>query len=151
MNWLVYFHVLSVVIWIGGVAFVTAIVLPVLTRMEDSMAKVSFFVAFEKRFQFLAKIFVILAGASGILMFWNRGAFASLTGEEAALLGYKFLVWLTFAILLFGGEKRLMGALVSQKMTPEKAFRRLSLFHWFVLILSLMAIVAGIRLVRGVS
>jgi|GEM_PF-6316634 len=44
MEWFVYLHVLSVVIWVGGVAFVTTIVFPVLARMEDSMAKVSFFI-----------------------------------------------------------------------------------------------------------
>lgn len=149
MVWLVYLHVLSVIIWIGGVAFVTAIVFPVLGRMEDSMAKMSFFMGFERRFQLLAKIFMTLAGATGMLLFWQRGAFASLTGEETGLLGYKFFVWLIYAILLFGAEKRLMGTLVSQKTPPEKAFKRLSIFHWVVLILSLIAVVAGIRLVRG--
>jgi len=149
MGWLIYIHLLSIVIWIGGVAFVTAIILPVLGRMEDSMAKVSFFMGFEKRFQLLAKICVIVAGATGILMFQQRGAFASLTGEETFLIGYKFLVWLIFAVLLFGGEKRLMGTLVSQKTSPEKAFKRLSIFHWVALILSLLAIMAGVRLVRG--
>ena len=149
MGWLVYVHVLSIVIWIGGVAFVTAIIFPVLGRMEDSMAKVSFFMGFEKRFQFLAKVCVIIAGTTGILLFQQRGAFASLTGEETLLIGYKFLVWLMFAILLFGAEKRLMGTLVSQKTSPEKAFKRLSIFHWVALILSLIAVVAGIRLVRG--
>ena len=149
MDWLIYLHVLSIVVWIGGVAFVTAIVFPALAGMEDSMAKVSFFMGFEKRFQFLAKVCVILAGGSGILLFWQRGAFSGLTTDEAFLLGSKFLVWLTFLVLLFGAEKRLMGVLVSEKTSPEKAFRRLAIFHWVVLILSLIAIVAGIRLVRG--
>ncbi len=149
MDWLVYFHLLSVVVWIGGVAFVTAIVFPTLARMEDSMAKVSFFMGFERRFQLLAKICVLIAGASGILLFWRRGAFGVLTTDEAVLLGYKFLVWLIFVVLLFGAEQRLMGALVSEKTAPQKAFKRLSAFHWVVLILSLIAIVAGIRLVRG--
>ena len=149
MAWLVYLHVLSVVIWIGGVAFVTAIVFPVLTRMEDSMAKVSFFIGFEKRFQLLAKILVILVGATGVLLFLQRGAFASLTGEETTLLGYKFFVWLFYLVLLFGAEKRLMATLVSPKTTLDKAFKRISVFHWVVLVLSLIAVVSGIRLVRG--
>ena len=149
MVWLVYLHVLSVVIWIGGVAFVTAIVFPVLGRMEDSIAKVSFFIGFEKRFQLLAKILVIIVGATVILLFLQRGAFASLTGDATALLGYKFFIWLFYLVLLFGAEKRLMATLVSPKMTLEKAFKRMSVFHWVVLILSLIAIVSGIRLVRG--
>lgn len=149
MDWLVYLHVLSIVVWIGGVAFVTAIVFPTLAGMEDSMAKVNFFMGFERRFQFLAKVCVVLAGASGILLFWQRGAFSTLASDEAFLIGYKFLVWAVFALLLFGGEKRLMGALVSGETSPETAFKRLAIFHWVVLILSLFAIIAGIRLVRG--
>jgi uncharacterized membrane protein len=149
MTWLVSFHVLSIVIWIGGVVFVTAIVFPALTRMEDSMEKVSFFMGFERRFQILAKICVIIAGASGILLFWQRGAFSALARDDAFLLGYKFIVWLVFLILLFGAEKRLMTALVSEETAPEAAFRRLAIFHWVVMILSLIAIVAGITLVRG--
>jgi len=149
MTWLVYFHVLAVVVWIGGVAFVTAIVFPVLGRMEDSMAKVSFFMGFEKRFQFLAKILVIIAGATGILLFFERGGFGSLTNTEALLMGYKFFVWVLYFALLFGAEKRLMATLVSSNTPVEKAFKRLTLFHWVVLILSLLAVISGIRLVRG--
>lgn len=149
MEYLVYLHILSVVIWIGGVAFVTAIIFPVLTRMEDSMVKVSFFMGFEKRFQFLAKILVIIVGFTGIILFLQRGGFSSLNLEETLLLGYKFFIWLFYFILLFGAEKRLMSILVSHDTPIEKAFKRLSLFHWFVLILSLLAIVSGIRLVRG--
>ncbi|MFQ6079971.1 MAG: hypothetical protein ACE5NJ_12690, partial [Thermodesulfobacteriota bacterium] len=149
MDWLIYLHILSIVIWIGGVAFVTAIVLPTLAGMEDSMAKVTFFMGFERRFQFLAKVCVIIVGASGGLMFWQRGAFSTLSREETFLLGYKFLVWLLFTVLLFGAEKRLLGALVSGNTPPETAFRRLSIFHWVVLVLSLIAIVAAIKLVRG--
>lgn len=149
MESLLYLHVLSVVIWIGGVAFVTVIIFPVLTRIEDSIAKVSFFMGFEKRFQLLAKILVIVVGLTGVILFLNRGGFKSLASEESILLGYKFIIWLFYFVLLFGGEKRLMSTLVSPETSPEKAFKRLSLFHWGVLILSLIAIIAGIRLVRG--
>lgn len=149
MEWFVYLHVLSVVIWVGGVAFVTTIVFPVLARMEDSMAKVSFFIGFEKRFQLLAKILVIIVGATGFILFFHRGGFVSLGSKETMLLGYKFFIWLFYFVLLFGAEKRLISALVSPQTPVEKAFKRLSIFHWVVLILSLLAIVAGIKLVRG--
>lgn len=149
MEWLIYLHILSVVIWIGGVAFVTSIVFPILTRMEDSMAKVSFFMGFEKRFQLLAKILVVIVGLTGIILFLQRGGFSSLNLEETLLLSYKFFIWLFYFILLFGAEKRLMSTLVSPNTPVEEAFKRLSLFHWVVLILSLIAIVSGIRLVRG--
>lgn len=149
MEWLVYLHVLSVVIWIGGVAFVTSIIFPVLARMEDSMAKVTFFMGFEKRFQLLAKVLVVIVGATGFILFLHRGGVVSLTTEETILLGYKSLVWLIYFALLFGAEKRLMATLVSPNTPVEKAFKRLMIFHWVVLVLSLLAIISGIRIVRG--
>ncbi len=42
-------HVLGVVIWIGGVAFVTIIVFPMILRLEGSLEKVIFFQGIEHR------------------------------------------------------------------------------------------------------
>lgn len=126
-----------------------AILFPLLGRMKDSMAKVSFFIGFEKRFQLLAKILLIVVGVTGILLFLQKGSFASLTGEETGLLGHKIFVWLFYLVLLFGAEKPLTVTLVSSKTTLKKAFKRMSVFHWAVLVLSLIAVAAGIRLVIG--
>lgn len=129
MIWLVYLHVISVVIWIGGVSFVTLIVFPALGRMEDSMAKVSFFMGFEKMFQLLAKILIIIVGSTGILLFLERGGFVALTQEETFLLSYKFFIWLFYFILLFGAEKRLMAFLFLQRQPLR---RHLKYYQYFI-------------------
>ena len=36
-------HVIGVILWIGGVAFVTMVVFPMIMRMENSLEKVLFF------------------------------------------------------------------------------------------------------------
>ncbi len=43
-------HVLALVHWIGGVAAVTTIVLPLARRLGDAEAAVEFFESFERRF-----------------------------------------------------------------------------------------------------
>jgi uncharacterized membrane protein len=48
-------HILGVVIWIGGVAFVTMIVFPMILRMESSLEKMLFFQGIEHRFAKIAK------------------------------------------------------------------------------------------------
>ncbi len=139
-------HVVAVVLWIGGVGFVTMVLFPALQVMEDSMEKVKFFLRFEKRFSIFAKIYIVLVGITGVFLFINRGGFGGLTTGEVNLLGFKVFIWLLFAILLFGAERRLMKVLISSQTAPDVAFRRLSLFHWVMLILTLIAIAFGVAI-----
>jgi uncharacterized membrane protein len=43
-------HVLAVVIWIGGVAMVTTVVLPLIRRTDAPAARLALFKAVERRF-----------------------------------------------------------------------------------------------------
>ncbi len=45
-------------------------------------------------------------------------------------------IWLAFFLLLFGAERRLMKVLISQQTAPQKAFKRMSILHWFMLSLT---------------
>lgn len=146
MDVLLIIHLLSVVLWIGGVGFATVVVFPAIQRIENPIAKVQVFLGVEQRFSRLAKIYVIITGITGLMLFLRRGGLEAFTGIYHLMLAFKVIIWLTFFILLFGAEKHLMKILVSQQTAPEKAFRRLSIFHWFMLILSGMAIAFGVTL-----
>ena len=61
-------HVLGVVIWIGGVGFVTAVLLPALRSVEDPMQRAELFEKLEGRFSWIARGAVLLVGASGFAM-----------------------------------------------------------------------------------
>src|SRR6185437_10059312 len=70
-------HVVAVVIWIGGVAFVTMIVLPILRARREPGGSMTVFRAVEKRFARLARGAVLFAGLSGLYLLnrldlWNR-------------------------------------------------------------------------------
>lgn len=56
---LIAIHVVTVVLWIGGVAFVTIIIFPMLLRMEDSFEKVMLFQRVENKFAKQARIYSI--------------------------------------------------------------------------------------------
>ncbi|MEF9425814.1 MAG: hypothetical protein L0956_01040 [Candidatus Mariimomonas ferrooxydans] len=133
-------HVLSVVIWIGGVAFVTLIIFPMIQRTNNSLEQVLMFQGVEHRFSRIAKVLVILAGLSGFYLIYEKGISFG--------IWIMIIIWTIYASLLFFLEKRLFKRLFSQtpekQISTEKIFFRLQVFHWVILILGFSAIAAGI-------
>jgi uncharacterized membrane protein len=133
-------HVFSIVIWIGGVAFVTMITFPMILRMEKSLEQVMTFQGIEHRFSKIAKVMVILAGLSGLYLIVEKG----LSTGVWIMIG----LWAVYASLLFGLEKLIFSKIFAQKPGEQhdtkKVFNILQTFHWFVLFLSFVAIAAGI-------
>lgn len=147
---LIALHVLSVVIWIGGVAFVTIIVFPMIIRMESSLEKVIFFQGVEHRFAKIAKITVTIVGITG-------GWLLYLTGEASYLFTLNglgptimLLVW-AFYVLVLLFEGRLFKVIFSGEAQRDtaKVFFRLSAFHWVVLGLSMLAVGVGVFAAHG--
>ena len=70
-------HVIGVVIWIGGVAFVTTVLIPALKKMTDARNRLELFEQLEGKFGFQAKIASLITGVSGYYMLdvmnaWKR-------------------------------------------------------------------------------
>lgn len=63
-------HVLAVVLWIGGVGFVTLVLLPGVQRFEEPARRIAVFEALEQRFARQARVTTLLTGASGFAMLW---------------------------------------------------------------------------------
>lgn len=133
-------HVLSIVVWIGGVAFVTMIIFPMIQRTNNSLEQVLMFQGVEHRFSGIAKVLVILTGLSGFYLIYEKGISFG--------IWIMIIIWTIYASLLFVLEKRLFKRLFSQtpekQISTEKIFFRLQVFHWIILILSFSAIAAGI-------
>jgi uncharacterized membrane protein len=132
-------HIISIVIWIGGVAFVTMVTFPMILRMDKSLEMVMMFQGTEHRFGKIAKIMVILAGLSGLYLIYEKG-----TSSGVWLM---IVIWSFYAALLFGLEKMIFKRLFarpSNDMDTKKVFNILQTFHWVVLGLSLLAIIAGV-------
>src|SRR4030067_1283004 len=133
-------HVFSVVIWIGGVAFVTMITFPMIRRSENSLEQVLMFQGVEHRFSKVAKVMIVFAGLSGLLLVREKG--------------FSFGVWLmiglwtVYASLIFYLERLIFKKLFfrpsEQELDAKKVFFALQVFHWIILTLSFTAIAAGI-------
>ena len=70
-------HVLAVILWIGGVAFVTTVLLPAVRDLHTPAERVVFFETNERRFGRQARVTTVLAGLSGFYMvvrldLWDR-------------------------------------------------------------------------------
>lgn len=142
---LIAIHVLGVVIWIGGVAFVTIIVFPMLIGMEGSLEKMILFQGIEHRFAKIAKISVAVVGISGAWMLQLTGEWKTLFSARGMGPTLMVIVW-TFYVLVLIFEARLFKALFrgEAQQNTSKAFLRLSVFHWVVLVFSLLAIGVGV-------
>jgi len=133
-------HVFCIVIWIGGVAFVTIITFPMIQRAGNSLEQVLMFQGVEHRFSKIAKIMVIFTGLSGIYLIYEKGLSAGVL--------IMIFVWTLYASLLFFLEKIIFKKLFAkpsgEQPDTKQVFFRLQVFHWFVLTLSFIAIAAGI-------
>lgn len=75
-------HVLAIVLWIGGVAFVTTVLLPAVRNFKTPVERVAFFDAIERKFAWQARATTLLAGVTGFYMteqldLWSRFSMSS--------------------------------------------------------------------------
>jgi uncharacterized membrane protein len=138
-------HVLSVVLWIGGVAFVTTVLLPALRRRhpEERLAALD---ALERRFSHQARITTLVAGASGLYMIirldlWDRFHAAAFWWMHGMLL-----VWLLFTMMLFIAEPLFLHRWLAARarQAPDATFRLVEWLHRFLLTLSLITILGAV-------
>lgn len=63
-------HVLAVILWIGGVAMVTTVILPTIKNIASEKERLKLFEKMEGRFVIQAKITTLIAGLSGFFMLY---------------------------------------------------------------------------------
>lgn len=140
-------HVLAVIIWIGGVSFVTTTVLP-LTRLRSRPLPERFALlkAIEERFIWQARIATLLVAASGFYMIveldlWDRFCLAEYWWMHAMVL-----VWALFTLFLFVIEPLLIHRVIQARVREgdEAIFTRLLVAHVLLLTLSLITAFAAI-------
>ena len=136
-------HVLSVVVWIGGVTMVTTVLLPMAQRSADGIA---IFEMAERRFAWQARIAILLAGASGFYMVDRLGLW-----ERFGMIAYWWMgamlgLWLLFALLLFVFEPLFGERWFRRRAVVDAAgaLRLMQRFHWIMLVLSAITIFAAV-------
>jgi len=116
MEWNVYaiaraLHVLGVVLWIGGVAMVTTVLLPAIRRSTPPAEQYPLFERIEHRFAAQARWSTQLVGASGLAMLWLTDSWARLT--NTGWLHLMLAVYAVFTLMLFVLEPLLIHRLLA--------------------------------------
>jgi uncharacterized membrane protein len=139
-------HVLAVVLWIGGVGFVTTVMLPALRLLKSGEERLAFFDALERRFASQARITTVLAGLTGLYMLvrldlWDRFLVASFWWMHAMVS-----VWLLFTLMLFVAEPVFFHRWLLLRATtaPEATFRLVERLHRFLLTLSIITVLGAV-------
>ena len=146
-------HALGVVLWIGGVAFVTTVLLPSVRRLKTPDERVAFFEAIEGRFAWQARGTTLLVGTTGFYLahawnLWERFASAAYWWMHAMVA-----VWALFTVMLFIAEPLFLHRWVLEAATrePERTFRRIERLHRVLLTVSVLTVLGAVAGSHGWS
>ncbi len=94
-------HVIGVVLWIGGVAFVTTVLIPSLKNINGSTNKLELFKQLEGKFSFQAKLATLVTGISGFFMIEVMNAWDRYQHLQYWWMHLMTLIWFIFTLILF--------------------------------------------------
>jgi uncharacterized membrane protein len=139
-------HVLAIVLWIGGVAFVTTVLLPAVRNFKTPVERVAFFDAIERKFAWQARATTLLAGVTGFYMteqldLWSRFSMPAYSWMHAMAA-----VWSLFTLMLFIAEPLILHRLFHEraKADPEATFVLIERMHRVLLIAGLITIFGAV-------
>ncbi len=139
-------HILSIVLWIGGVAFVTLIILPAVKKLKSKEERIEFFEKVENRFAVQSRITTLIAGLTGFHMVARMNAWDRFLDLSFWWMHLMVLIWLLFTLLLFVLEPLFLHRRMREKAekNPEKTFRNIYRMHIILLLLSIITIIGAV-------
>ncbi|MEI6860279.1 MAG: hypothetical protein V5788_11045 [Shewanella sp.] len=139
-------HVIGVVLWIGGVAFVTTVLIPSVKQLASPEKRLELFEQLESKFSFQAKFVTLATGVSGYVMLdiidgWDRYLYLQFWWMHLMTL-----VWAIFTLVLFVLEPLFLHQWFHKKaeQDSEKTFALVHRMHIFLLSLSLIAVAGAV-------
>jgi len=148
LDWIVarVLHVLGVVLWIGGVAMVTTVLLPAARRLKSPQERVEFFERIEAGFARQARWTTLVTGLSGFYLVYVLDAWTRFTQPGYWWMHAMLLVWAVFTLMLFVLEPLWLHRWFRDRAQrdPEKTFALIQRLHWFLLGVSLVTIAGAV-------
>ncbi|MDZ4866218.1 MAG: hypothetical protein SGI91_02745 [Alphaproteobacteria bacterium] len=144
-------HVLAIVVWIGGVAMVTSVILPAVRRMAKPNERIAFFESIERRFAFQARVSTLLAAATGFYMVYRLELWDRFLDARYWWMHAMVAVWAVFTLVLFVLEPLVLHRVFNERAQrdPEGTFRLVERLHWVLLTLSLVTTLGAVAGVHG--
>jgi uncharacterized membrane protein len=144
-------HVLSIVFWIGGVAFVTTVLLPEVRRAKAPADRLEFFEQIERRFAWQARGTVLLTGLSGVYMLIRLNLWPAFEMPGYWWMHAMVGVWLIFALMLFVAEPLFLHRWLRMraKARPEETYQLVERLHRLLLALSAITVLGAVAGAHG--
>jgi uncharacterized membrane protein len=144
-------HVLAVIHWIGGVAFVTAVVVPAVLA-APAPRRLALFEAVEQRFARQVRVSVPLAGLSGAYMAERLDTWDRFLEPAGWWLTAMAVLWLVFMAILFVVEPFVARDWFHRRAVtdPDGAFRLVQGLHWALLSAGAAVAAAGVLGAHGI-
>jgi uncharacterized membrane protein len=139
-------HVLGVVLWIGGVGFVTTVLLPSVRRMKSPAERVAFFETVERSFAWQARGTTLLVGLSGFYLAYRWDLWDRFREPGYWWMHAMVLVWAIFSAMLFVAEPLFLHRWFLERATrrPEETFALIQRLHWVLLAVSLITVLGAV-------
>lgn len=139
-------HVVAIVLWIGGVTFITTVLLPALNKMAEKEQRVLLFEQLEHKFAWHAKVATVVTGVSGFYMLDFLNAWQRYQDIQFWWLHLMTFVWFIFTLVLFVLEPLFLHRwfIEHAKKDCDKTFSLLQGMHYFLLSLSLLAVFGAV-------
>jgi uncharacterized membrane protein len=146
-------HVLGVVIWIGGVSFVTTVVLPAIRGGQLGEDRLKNFHAVEHRFVWQARSAILLVGFTGFYMCWRLDLWDRFRDATFWWMHAMLCVWLLFTLILFVLEPFVLHRHFPSwvRKQPSAALAWLHRAHWLLLALSVATVLGAVAGSQGWS
>jgi uncharacterized membrane protein len=142
-------HVLFIVHWIGGVAFVTLIALPLARASQDGRGW-ALFEAVERRFSRQVRWSIPLAGLTGLWMAWRLDLWADFADLRFWWLDAMVLLWLVFMAAVFVVEPIAHARIAAQAARDPKAvLKRVQRAHLVLLAAAIVTILGAVAGAHG--
>lgn len=144
-------HVLAIVHWIGGVAMVTLVLLPVVRQGVSPDRRLATFEMIEGRFAFQARLSTVVAGATGFYMTYAYDAWDRFADPRFWWMHAMVAVWAVFTLVLFVAEPLFLHRWFYARATrdPEGTFRLVQRMHVLLLTASLVTVGAAVLGAHG--
>jgi uncharacterized membrane protein len=140
-------HVLALVHWIGGVGFVSLVVLPIAIARPSAAEGLALFDSVERRFAAQVRFSIPIAGLAGLWMTYRMDLWDRFADPHFWWMAAMFGLWATFMLVVFVLEPLLNDRIEAfARKNPEIALARLLRLHIGLLgfaVLTVLGAVAG--------
>ena len=143
-------HVVAVIHWIGGLAMVTLIVLPLARSRKAGEEALALFAGVERRFSAQVRVSIPLVGATGLWMTYRWNLWDRFADLHFWWMTAMFGLWLVFMLMLFVIEP--LGHARFEKTArqhPDATFRRMSRLHQLLLLLATLTVFGAVAGAHG--